>query len=34
MHPTLTGILFAANTTVMCPYPCLFNFIWWHHASG
>jgi len=17
-----------------CPYPCLFNLIWWHHASG
>jgi len=22
------------NITVTCPYPCLFNFIWWHHASG
>jgi len=25
--------MFTANITVICPYPCLFNFIWWHHAS-
>jgi len=26
--------MFAANITVTCPYPCVFNFVWWHHASG
>jgi len=27
--------MFAANATVACPYPCLFNLIrWHHHASG
>jgi len=34
MHLTLIGIMFAANITVTCAYPCLFNFIWWHHASA
>jgi len=23
--------MFAANATVACPYPCLFNLIRWHH---
>jgi len=26
--------MFAANITVICPCSCLFNIIWWHHASG
>jgi len=30
----IIGMMFPANITVTCPYPCLFNFIWWHHASG
>jgi len=34
MYLTLIGIMFAANITVICPYPCLFNFIRWHHASS
>jgi len=33
MYLTLIG-MFAVNITVICPYPCLFNFIWWHHAFG
>jgi len=26
--------MLTANITVTCSYPRLFNFIWWHHASG
>jgi len=33
MYLTPIG-MFAANTTVTSPNPCLFNFIWWHHAFG
>jgi len=33
MYLTPIGIIFAANITVTCPYLCLFNFVWWHHAS-
>jgi len=25
--------MFAADITVICPYPFLFNFIWCHYAS-
>jgi len=34
MYPILLGLMFAANITVICPCPCLFNCVWWHHASG
>jgi len=34
MYPTLIGITFAANITVICPCLCLFNIIWWHNTSG
>jgi len=34
MYPTLIALMFVANTIVICPCPCLFNIIWWHHASG
>ena len=34
MYLTLVGIMLAANITVICPYSCLLNFIWWNHASG
>ena len=26
--------MFPANNSVTCSYSLLFNFIWWHHASG
>jgi len=34
--PNNIGIIFAANITVICPYSCLFNFIFicWYYASG
>jgi len=32
MYLTPIG-MFAANITVTCPYLCIFNFVWWHHAS-
>jgi len=34
MYLTPIGIMFADTITVTCPYPCLFNFVWWHHAPG
>jgi len=34
MYPTLIGLMFVANITAICQYPCLFNIIWWHHAPG
>jgi len=27
VHPTLIGLMFAANITVICSCPCLFNII-------
>jgi len=34
MYPTLTGLMFPGNITVICPCHCLFNIIWYHYASG
>jgi len=34
MYLTLIALMFADNITATYPYPCLFNLIWWHHASG
>jgi len=34
MYLAHIGIMFAANITVICPYSCIFNWIWWHHACG